>query len=67
MNARHGWGGMLVGLVLGLGLALLLMSTSILPLASLWPFVGVVSAGALVGALWGAFGPSKAAKAGPPA
>lgn len=59
---RHGVLGALVGLVLGLGVALLLLSTSVLALSSLLPFVGVVLGGVVVGALWGAFGPARAPK-----
>ncbi|MCU0265928.1 MAG: hypothetical protein MUC45_07395 [Actinomycetia bacterium] len=62
MSARHGWLGMLLGLVLGLGVGLLLVSTSVLALSSLWPLVGVVAGGAVLGALWGAFGPAKPPK-----
>lgn len=62
MTRRHGWLGMLLGLVLGIGVALLLMSTSVLALSSLWPLVGVVAGGAVLGALWGAFGPARAPK-----
>lgn len=62
MTRRHGWLGMLFGLFLGLGVALLLMSTSALALSSVWPLVAVIAGGAVVGALWGAYGPTRPPK-----
>lgn len=58
MIRRHPIRGLIFGLVLGLGAALLLISYSQIPLGIPTPWV-VIAIGALVGLLVGIFGPPR--------
>jgi hypothetical protein len=55
---RHPIRGFIFGLLLGLGVAMVLISYSIIPLGIATPWV-VIAAGAIVGLLLGLFGPPR--------
>ena len=63
---RHPIRGFLWGLMTGIGVGLLLMVFSVVPLSI--PTLGIYAgAAAVLGALWGSFGPAKPAKGPAPA
>ena len=55
---RHPIRGGLYGLVMGLGLALILIGRSVIALGTLTPII-VVLLGVVAGVVWGSFGPAK--------
>lgn len=55
---RHPFRGLVGGLLLGLGLALLLLSYAVVPFGSATPWI-VIGGFAVLGALWGLFGPRR--------
>jgi Na+/citrate or Na+/malate symporter len=64
VKKTHPVRGILWGLMMGLGLAVVLVLTKVIPLA-LAPMLIVLLLGTVVGALWSIFGPAKHAKDAP--
>lgn len=60
MNDRkiHPVRGVLAGLLFGLGVAMVLVSTSVIVFGTNTPLI-VVGAGAVLGGLWGGFAPAR--------
>jgi hypothetical protein len=65
VKQTHPVRGILWGIPFGLGLAVVLLVTKVIPLSPVWLIV-VIMFGIVVGAAWGMFGPAKGPKGPPP-
>lgn len=65
VDRKHPFRGFFGGLLFGLGLALLLLSYAVVPFGSATPWI-VIGAFAVLGLLWGLFGPRRRRLALPP-